>query len=91
MNMKSMVMKRMERITNPSMSEKGKAEYAGWEMKAMILVAHKWNAPLDEVFRIIAESEDAEVPMWEPDEHTSEESRIFWDFIAEMEPFDFAP
>jgi hypothetical protein len=78
----------VKRITNPQLNSRQKITYAGDMLKCMALVADKWELSVEDVLTIVERKEEEEVPLFEPDEHTDDESRILWDFVVEMEPYD---
>ena len=93
MEMNELLERVIKRITNPQMNTRQAITYAGDMLKCMLLVADKWEIPVEDVLAIIEKKEDSDGPieLFEPDEHADDESRIFWDFIVEMEPYDEIP
>jgi hypothetical protein len=75
-----------DRITNPSLSNKEKAEYMRQTLHAILFVAERYERTAEQVWNAIKKKEDEEPPMFEEDDpDTSEESKLFWAFVDEME------
>ena len=88
--MRDLIERIVKVITNPDMTERQKIEYAEQTCNCLILVGHKWNISPEEVFEIIEKEEAENPPLWEPEDRESltDNQKIMWDMIIEMEPFD---
>lgn len=81
-----------DRVTNPALSNKQKADYISRQMEVMHFVADRFALTIDEVCDMVVQKEDAldasAILHEEDDLDQSIEAKVFWAFIDEMEIHD---